>query len=149
MRLSLHQIVCAVGVLVSCHTLAADDPEPGMWEISADMAVPSTPGFRQDPIALRQCLSATDARDPSRLLTGMANPGASNCSFTDKRETPGHTDFAMRCEGLFAISGRGSVDYTPGTMQGRLNFTFSGGASDDTQRVESVSRIIAKRIGTC
>jgi len=145
----LRQIVFAVGLAVSCHALAAGEPEPGLWELSADLAVPSAPGFKQEPVALRQCLTAADARDPSRVLSSVANPGASNCSFTDKRESPGHTEFAVRCEGLFAISGRGFVDYTPSSIQGRLDIGFSLSSAGAPQRVESVSRVSGRRIGNC
>ncbi len=145
----LRPFVFAIGFVASSHALAAGEPEPGLWELSADLAVPSAPGFKPEPVAVRQCLSVADARDPSRLLTGIANPGASNCNFTDKRESPGHTDFAVSCEGLFAIEGRGSVDYTPSSIRGRLDISFRTGSADNTQRVESVSRISGRRIGNC
>ncbi|OGA33069.1 MAG: hypothetical protein A3G80_06590 [Betaproteobacteria bacterium RIFCSPLOWO2_12_FULL_62_13b] len=145
----LRQFVFAVSLVASCHALAAGGPEPGMWELSADLAVPFAPGFKQEPVALRQCLTAADAGDPSRVLNGVANPGASHCRFTDKRESPGHTDFAVRCDGLFAISGRGSVDYTRSSIHGRLAIGFSAGAAGNIQRVESVSRVTGRRIGNC
>lgn len=145
----LRQFMFAVGLIASCHAAAAGGPEPGMWELSADLAVPFAPGFKQQPVVLRQCLTAADAGDPSRVLNGVANPGASNCRFTDKRESPGHADFAVRCDGLFAISGRGSVDYTPDSIQGRLDIGFSTGADGNTQRIESVSRVTGRRVGNC
>ena len=74
--LRLRQFVIAFGFIASCYALAAGEPEPGLWELSADLAVPSEPGFKQEPITLSQCLSASDVRDPSRLLMGIANPGA-------------------------------------------------------------------------
>lgn len=145
----LRQFVFAAGLVASCHVWAAGGPEPGMWELSADLAVPFAPGFKQEPLVLRQCLTAADAVDPSRVLNSVANPGASNCRFTDKHESPGHTDFAVRCDGLFAISGRGSVDYTPSSIQGRLDIDFSTGADRNAERVESVSRVTGRRISNC
>jgi len=55
----------------------------------------------------------------------------------------------VRCDGLFAISGRGSVDYTPSSIQGRLDIGFSTGSTGNPQRVESVSRVTGRRIGNC
>ena len=147
--LRLHHFVFAIGLLASCHALAAGEPEPGLWELSADLAVPSEPGFKQEPVKMNQCLGAAEVRDPGRLLMSIANPGAGNCSFSDKRESPGHTEFTLKCSGLFAISGRGSVDYTPNSMQGRLNIGFSISSEGASPRVESVSQIRGKRIGGC
>jgi len=144
----VRQFVFAVSLVASCHAWAAGGPEPGMWELSADLAVPFAPGFKQEPVVLRQCLTAADAGDPSRVLNSVANPGASNCRFTDKRESPGHTDFVLQCDGLFAITGRGSVDYTPGSIHGRLDIGFVT-ADGNAKRVEAVSRVTGRRIGNC
>lgn len=146
---SLRFVGGIAAVALGTCTFAQGQPEPGLWEISADMSVPASPGFKQAPVAVQQCFSAADARDPSRLLMGVGNPGASNCRFSDKRETAGHTDFAVFCEGTFAISGRGSVDYTPHTLQGNLNMNFVTGIPGDNQRVSAVSRITGKRLGSC
>jgi hypothetical protein len=145
----LRQFVLAVCLIASCQASAAGGPETGMWELSADLAVPFAPGFKQAPVALRQCLTAADTGDPSRVLNSVANPGASNCRFTDKRESPGHTDFVLQCDGLFSIMGRGSVDYTPGSIHGRLDIGFVTGADGDAKRVEAVSRVTGRRIGNC
>ncbi len=149
MQPSLRFILGATLVALGTSTASANQPEPGLWEITADMSVPSAPGFRQAPVALQQCFSAADARDPSRVLMGISNPGASNCRFSDKRETSGHTDFTVACQGLFAITGLGSVDYTPTSLQGHLNMQFVSALSGDNQRINAVSRITGKRIGSC
>lgn len=148
-RASLRVLALSAGLFASLHALPAAGPEPGLWDVSADMAIPTAPDFRQEPVTLRQCFSAADARDPSRMLGGMANPGAANCRFSDKRESPGHVDFAVRCEGLLGISGRGSADYTASTLEGRLELTFTVSAGENAQRVESVSRVSARRVGNC
>lgn len=149
MQPSLRFILSAALFALGAGTLSANQPEPGLWEITADMSVPSAPGFKQSPVAVQQCFSAADARDPSRVLMGISNPGASNCRFSDKRETSGHTDFAVSCQGLFAITGLGSVDYTPTSLQGHLNMQFASGIAGDNQRVSAVSRITGKRVGSC
>ena len=149
MHPSLPFLISAALLASSATVASANQPEPGLWEITADMSVPSAPGFKQAPVAVQQCFGAADARDPSRILMGVSNPGASNCRFSDKRESAGHTDFAVFCEGLFAIAGRGSVDFTPNSLRGDLNMNFVSGTPGDTQRVNAVSRITGKRIGSC
>ena len=148
-RASLRLLALSAGLFASLHALPAPGPEPGLWDVSADMAIPTVPDFRQEPVTLRQCFSAADVRDPGRMLGGMANAGAANCTFTDKRESPGHADFSVRCDGLLAISGRGSVDYTAQSMQGRLEIGFAASPGENAQRVESVSHISARRVGNC
>lgn len=148
-RASLRLLALSAGLLASLHASPAAGPEPGLWDVSADMAIAAAPDFKLEPVTLRQCFSAADVRDPSRMLGGMATAGAGNCTFSDKRESPGHADFSFRCEGLLAISGRGSVDYTAQAMQGRLELGFAASAGENAQRAESVSRISAKRVGPC
>lgn len=142
-------VLCAMTLFASPPALSAGEPEPGLWQFSADLSIPSAPGFNQQPVSINQCLRASDVQDPSRVLTGIATPGASGCTFSNKRESAGHTDFSVQCEGLFALSGTGSVNYSPSSMDGQLNVSFGGGGGATLPRVESVSRIKATRLGGC
>ncbi|MBV9362067.1 MAG: hypothetical protein JO292_11825, partial [Betaproteobacteria bacterium] len=62
----------------------ADDISPGSWQITMETRVPAEPGFAPPPFQLTQCLTADDARDPSRVLGTVSNPGATGCNYTDK-----------------------------------------------------------------
>ena len=64
--------------------------------------VPADPGFAPPPFKRTQCLTAQDAADPSRLIAGLANPGASGCTYTDKRYSGSTFVFSMQCTGTFA-----------------------------------------------
>jgi len=69
--------------------------------------------------SITQCLTDADARDPSRVLGGVSNPGASGCKYTDKSSSPATRLVRHACEGNFAIQGRRSrVSYTADTMNG-------------------------------
>jgi hypothetical protein len=95
---------------------------------------------------VRQCFSAADVRDPARVTSGITNPGASACVFSDKHGSPGHLEFAVRCEGSYAVTGRGTVDFTPNSFQSVLNLNFNAGAA---QPAGSVSRVSGRRLGNC
>ncbi len=62
----------------------AQDVSPGLWQLTIETRVNATPGFVPAPYTLNQCFTAEDVRDPSRVLSGVANPGASDCTYTDK-----------------------------------------------------------------
>ncbi len=145
--LALGALVLALGA--SPNALAQNDVQPGQWQMSVEFSVPSEPGFKQPPMSRSQCLTAADARDPGKLLTEMSVPGASGCAFSDKKESPGHLEFAVKCEGTFGIGGRGSVDFTPTSLQGTLDLDFNAGEAGGTKRTGSVSKLSAKRIGDC
>jgi uncharacterized protein DUF3617 len=139
----------ALGLGISISAASQSDIRPGQWQISVEFAVPEDPGFKQPAISRNQCLTAADARDPSRLITETSVPGATGCAFSDKKESSGHLEFAVKCEGLFAIGGHGAVDYTPTSLQGTLNLDFGLGDAGAAKRTGSVSRITARRVGDC
>jgi hypothetical protein len=145
----LRLTLLALGFVASPFAAAQADLRPGAWDMSVEFSVPTDPGFKQPTISRRQCLTAADARDPSRMLTEISVPGATGCAFPDKGGSPGHLEFDVKCEGIFAIGGHGSVDYTPDTLQGTLNLDFNLGDPGSDKRTGSVSRIAARRVGDC
>ena len=138
-----------LGFAASPFAAAQADIRPGLWDMSVEFSVPADPAFKQPAISRQQCLTAAEARDPSRLLTEMSVPGATGCAFSGKGGSPGHFEFDVKCEGILAIGGHGSVDYTPTTLQGTLNLDFGLGDTEAAKRTGSVSRIAARRIGDC
>lgn len=147
---AITRFACAVVTLaIGSYAQAHGDPEPGLWEFRAELAVPTSPAFEQVPMTTRQCVKAVEARDPSRILMIVSNPGARSCRFLDKHQGYGHADFTVFCEGLFSISGRGSVDFSPDRLHGNLEMSFVAGSTADAQRVNASSRVAARRIGSC
>src|SRR5437879_1071600 len=102
-----------LGLAASPFAVAQADIRPGLWDMSVEFSVPADPAFKQPAISRHQCLTAADARDPSRLLAEMSVPGATGCAISGRTASSGHFEFDVKCEGLFAIGGHGSVDYTP------------------------------------
>jgi hypothetical protein len=138
----------AFALALNTNSFAQGDIQPGMWELSVEINAPGETGFKmQQPI--RQCLSLADAKDPSRILNGAANPSAGNCSFPDKRESSGHMDFSVSCQGPLAITGRGSIDYTPTTLQGSLTLEFNASALGVQLPSGIDNRISGHRVGDC
>ena len=138
-----------LGLAASPFAVAQTDIRPGLWDMSVEFSVPADPAFKQPAISRPQCLTAADARDPSRLLAEMSVPGATGCAISGKTASSGHLEFEVKCEGIFAIGGHGSVDYTPDALQGTVNLDVSLGDPRAARRTGSASRIAARRVGDC
>ena len=70
-----------LGLAASPFAVAQTDIRPGLWDMSVEFSVPADPAFKQPAISRPQCLTAADARDPSRLLAEMSVPGATGCDW--------------------------------------------------------------------
>jgi hypothetical protein len=123
----------------------AADISPGSWEISMETRVPSEPGFAPPPFQLTQCLTEADARDPSRVLGGVSNPGATGCNYTDKNYSGNTFSFSMQCAGTYEIKASGRVSFTADSMQGMIDSTASVGGKP----VQTQNKISARRLGGC
>ncbi len=123
----------------------AADMSPGLWEITLETRVGAQPGFAPEPVRLQQCFSAADARDPSAPLGGMANPGASGCTYSNKAYAGNSFSFSMQCSGSLAIQAHGEVSFTADTMSGSLTAVANAGG----EKTELDNRITARRLGGC
>jgi len=131
-------------ILISGAALA-DDISPGSWQISMETRVPSDAGFKPPAFSVTQCLTAEDARDPSRFLGGVSNPGASGCRYTDKSYSGNRFSFTMQCEGSYAIQASGNVSFTASTMDGTIEST----ATVAGKPVQTENKLVARRLGSC
>ncbi len=129
---------------IPARALAAD-LSPGLWEITLETRVAAQPGFTPEPFHLKQCLTAADARDPSALLGGIANPGASGCSYSDKSYSGSTFRFSMQCAGSFAIRSHGEVSFSADAMNGSVTSTADVGG----EKTELSNRISGRRLGGC
>lgn len=123
----------------------AQDIAPGLWQLTMETRVAATPGFSPAPYTLNQCLTAADARDPSRVLGGVANPGATGCTYRDKGYSGNTFRFTMECAGTLGIRTRGEVSFTSSTLDGTITATADLGG----QKVEFSNRISGKLLGGC
>ena len=123
----------------------ADDISPGSWQITMETRVPAEPSFAPPALQLTQCLTAEDARDPSRVLGGVSNPGASNCNYTDKSYSGNTFSFAMQCGGGYGIKAAGRIAFTANSMDGTIQST----ANLAGRPVETQNKISARRLGSC
>jgi hypothetical protein len=144
MRTLIISAAAAAAAFGATVSLAADI-SPGLWEISMETRVASDPGFAPEPFRVKQCLTADDARDPARLLGSMANPGATGCTFSERKYTGDTLTFAMQCTGGYGIVPRGQVTFTSDTMSGNITATANVGG----QNVELQNKVSARRIGGC
>ena len=121
------------------------DLSPGLWTITLEARVAAQPGFTPEPFHLQQCLTAADARDPSALLGGLANPGASGCSFSDKSYSGNTFRFSMQCVGSLGMRAHGEVTFSAEAMNG----TISASADAGGEKIETSNRISGRRLGGC
>jgi len=121
---------------------SAQTISPGMWQISLQS---SSDAVAMPAMQVSQCLTDADARDPSKLLGGMSNPGASGCIYTDKSYSGNTFSFAMECGGIFAIKATGNVSFTATTISGAIDTT----ANINGQPVAMKNVISAQRVGDC
>lgn len=133
LRQSLALLLTIPGICSAQATIS-----PGLWQISLQSKEMAS-------VQVDQCLTAADANDPSKLLGSIANPGASGCSYTDKRYSGNTFSFAMTCSGALAIKATGTVSFTAITMSG----TISTNASINGQAVDMKNTVKAQRIGDC
>src|SRR5258708_35230946 len=91
-----------LGLAASPFAAAQTDIRPGLWNMSPEFSVPADPAFKQPAISRPQCLTAADARDPSRLLAEMSGPGATGSEISAKTGSPGHFEFDVQAEASFA-----------------------------------------------
>ena len=123
----------------------AADMSPGLWEITLESRVAAQPGFAPGPFRLTQCLTAADTGDPRALLGGIANPGVSGCTYTNKAYSGNTFRFSMQCGGSFAIQSQGEVSFTADTMNGTITAVANVGA----EKTEFGNKVSARRLGGC
>ena len=142
---ALWMIAAALPAAAFSQPGVAADLSPGLWEITLETRVAAQPGFAPAPVRLRQCLTAADARDPSALLGGLANPGARGCSYSDKSYSGNTFRFSMQRDGSFGIKSRGEVTFSAETMNGTISVTADVGG----KKTELNNKISARRLGGC
>ena len=141
-RFFLVATVCLAGLALPGH---AADITAGLWAISMETRTQVAPGFQPAPFTVNQCFTAADARDPSSLLGGLSNPGASDCQYTEKSYNGNTFKFAMLCGGAYALQSRGEVTFDAQTMNGLI----TAKANVAGTLTEFQNKLSARRIGNC
>ena len=129
----MRSCLAVVLVLLSCG--AAADVQPGSWELSLVTVMTGQP----KPAAVTQTRCLTN-RDPSSVLGGGQS---GTCTFTNKRDSGGVFTFDVSCTGALPMKGKGSVTYTPTTMQADLDL------SADEGNFGMRSFVSGRRLGPC
>ena len=123
----------------------ADDLTPGLWEVTMESRVPSETGWQPAPFNLTQCLTAGDAKDPSRLVGSISTSGASGCNFTEKTYSGGNFRFALDCGGSFGLKTRGTLAFSANSFSGTIVASGNVGG----QATEFQNRVSGRRVGGC
>jgi hypothetical protein len=139
------RLLFALTVVLATATSFADDLSPGLWEITMESRVGADTAWAPAPFNLKQCLTANDARDPSKLIGSISTPGATGCSYTERNYSGGTFRFALDCSGTFGIKSRGSVMFGATQFSGEI--TATGNVAGQT--TEFQNKVSGTRVGDC
>lgn len=123
----------------------AADLMPGLWEITMVTRVAGAEGYAPAPVSLSQCVTERDAQDPSRLIGGFSNPGATDCTYTEKSYSGSTFRFAMQCGGSLGLVSKGSVTFGPQQFNGNIDVSADLGGQSTAFR----NQISGRRLGGC
>jgi len=120
------------------HGAAAAQVQPGSWELSLTSILTGQP----KPAAVTQtkCLTEREARDPSSVLGGAQS---GSCTFTNKHDNGSVFTFDVSCTGALPLKGKGTVTYTPATMNADLDL-----ATPDA-KFGARTFVVGRRLGAC
>lgn len=134
-----------LGALLAAMPAFGEELSPGRWEISVETRVPGAEGFTPGANRITQCLTANDARDPSRMIGSISTQGATGCNYTDKRYTGSTFRFAMTCAGSFDLKSQGEFGFSANSMNGSITTTGNIGG----KVTEFLNKVSARRLGDC
>jgi len=137
--------IAALGAAVSMHSVSAQDLSPGMWEVTMETQATGDAGWKPPPFNRMQCLTANDAKDPSRLVGSMSVPGATGCTYTERSYSGNTFRFALDCSGSYGIRSKGSVIFSPASFNGE----FTATANLAGQSTEFRNEVQGRRVGSC
>lgn len=143
-------IMTVLGVAGVAANIAADPVgdggvEPGYWQMAMELQL-SDKGWAPRPFSLTQCLTLADAKDPSRILSGLVSSGASGCHYAEKDYSGNTFSFILKCSGTYGIEARGKVTLESNHFSGEISESVDTG---DKTLTTFNSRISGSRLGNC
>ncbi|HXU93764.1 MAG TPA: DUF3617 family protein [Gallionella sp.] len=137
------QVMAGVMLAMTASASFASDIQPGLWELVVENSGAATPDA--EPITMDRCVTAEDARDPSKVLGGVSNPGATDCTYTERSFLGNTFRFRMMCAGAFGLQARGEIKYSALSMDGSIISM----ANIEGQALILESKVTARRLGDC
>lgn len=135
----------AIFLQLAAFPVLAEDLSPGLWEITLESRVAAEGGWTPAPFNLSECLKAGDAKDPSRLISTIAVPGATGCSYTERSYAGSTFRFALECPGSYGLKTTGSVSFAADRFSGSITALANVGG----QVTEMQNRVSGRRVGGC
>ncbi|MES1983280.1 MAG: DUF3617 family protein [Pseudomonadota bacterium] len=123
----------------------AVDMQPGLWEVNVDNRSVVFPDLPLEPVKVQRCVSAEDARDPTKVLGDAVNQDASNCVYTEKTFSGNMFHFKARCTGTVALDVGGEITYTATSFSGALMSDVDMG----DQKMQFQNNVTGRRLGGC
>jgi hypothetical protein len=117
----------------------AQSMQPGEWEFSSTLSGAMLP--KPQSAKVTQCVSAEDAKDPTRFTSGEHTQG---CTMTPGARTPDSYQWALDCPEQ-GVRGEGKLRYTPRSIEAEIRTTVTKGA----EKIELLSRVSGRLLGPC
>ena len=139
-------LILTLTIVTASAQVQAQDVSPGLWEITLETRVPGDDGWKPSPSSLTQCITNSQAKDPSKFINSIMVPGATDCNYTDKSYSGQTFNFSLSCSGTFGIKVKGSVTFNDTSFNGE--FVATAKVTGDKETAFQ-NRITAKRLGGC
>lgn len=117
----------------------ADDPLPGLWNITLNM---TAAGSELGPVNRTQCLTQADAQNPDKLFAEMGG----GCTFGEKHYQDSRFTFSVQCSGLVPMQGEGQVSFGANSFEGNVEIRAE---VPDMGPLKTESRVTGSRLGDC
>lgn len=135
------QVFLLMLLVLMMQSIQAAEPKAGLWELSVTTSIVGSEQLF-GPYHRSQCLAAEDVRNPEKLL---ADTGAAECSYGDRKFQGDTFSFSVSCGGALPMSGSGKVTYDSNQFTGEIDITA------DLQGIEVLtqSQVSGARTGDC
>ena len=141
-RLSSHRsivVACVLAVTIGAGALAQGPRQDGQWEVKIEMELPGVPAL--PPQTQTTCVTPEDAANPQKLMVPGGIADQAGCKISDYKTVGNKVTYALKCEGLVALSGTGDFTY--------MGDTYTGSFKADMAGQKLTIKYSAKRTGDC
>lgn len=136
-------IVATALLMTVANTLAQSPVRAGLWEVTMQMQMPSSPVALPEMKTTR-CVSPEEAKDPSKSLpTGPEGRGGqkSDCKMVDYKMSGNTATWKMVCTSPQQLTSTGEMTFTDDSYNGTMKL--------DMQQGQMTMKMAGKRVGDC
>lgn len=120
--------------------------KPGLWEYKMTMDMPGMPQMPMGgtPMIIKRCLSAEDAKNPSRAFEG--HKSKHQCVQEEYKKTGNTISYKVRCSGANPSTGSGEFTIAEDHFEGKMKISMES----RQKNVREITQLTSgRRIGEC